>query len=111
MQRLLSVTSERRTRGLWQIAVIHDEGGIAIGVAAFQALLTFQVRDRVRTFRTTADPSCELELTTPSRRWHFSGRSAAPRIKLSFVNQAEKSVLRDSKRLRLKRATRRRASR
>lgn len=40
---------------------------IAIGAAAFKALLTFRVRDHVRGFRTTAVPSCELELSTLNR--------------------------------------------
>jgi len=33
--------------------------------------------------------------STPSRRWHFSGRAAAPLRKLPFANQVEKSMPRD----------------
>ena len=47
-------------------------GAIEIGAAAFKALLTFQVRDPVSAIRTTAVPSCELEISTHTMPSGFS---------------------------------------
>jgi len=44
-------------------------------VAAFKALLPFQVRDHVRAFRTTAVPPRELELSTQTGYWAIRIRS------------------------------------
>ena len=54
-----------------------------------------------KTRRPSATHDVEWALPTQRRRWHFSGRAAAPLRKLPFANQAEKSMPRDCGRPRL----------
>ncbi len=53
--------------------------------------------------RATAPAVGDRQQSTPSRRWHFSGRAAAPLRKAPFANQAEKSTPRDCGRSRIMR--------